>query len=57
MISWEKEVNTYKTEWVNAKIKNAALEFKNGNGGKELNAYMGLAFKPDIEDLREPPAI
>lgn len=57
MIRTAREVNTYKTEWVIEKIKNAALTFEAQNGKKAKVACMGLAFKPDIDDLRESPAL
>ena len=57
MIKTAREVNTYKTEWAIEKIKNASLEFKNKNGKKAKVACMGLAFKPNIDDLRESPAL
>lgn len=57
MIRTAREVNTYKTEWAIEKIKNAALAFENENGRKAKVACMGLAFKPDIDDLRESPAL
>jgi UDP-N-acetyl-D-mannosaminuronic acid dehydrogenase len=57
IIRTAREVNTYKTEWVIEKIKNAALTFEAENGGKAKIACMGLAFKPDIDDLRESPAV
>jgi UDP-N-acetyl-D-mannosaminuronic acid dehydrogenase len=57
MIRTAREVNTYKTEWTIEKIKNAALKFENENGRKAKVACMGLAFKPDIDDLRESPAL
>ncbi|MDX4059308.1 UDP-N-acetyl-D-mannosamine dehydrogenase [Aliarcobacter skirrowii] len=57
MIRTGREVNTYKTEWVIEKIKNAALTFETQNGRKAKVACMGLAFKPDIDDLRESPAL
>ena len=52
-----REVNTYKTEWVIEKIKNEALKFEAENGRKAKVACMGLAFKPNIDDLRESPAL
>lgn len=52
-----REINTYKTEWSIEKIKNAALTFEKENGRKAKIACMGLAFKPDIDDLREAPAL
>ena len=57
MIRTAREVNTYKTEWVIEKIKNAALAYEVQNGRKAKVACMGLAFKPDIDDLRESPAL
>jgi len=57
MIRTAREVNTYKTEWAIEKIKNAALMFENENGRKAKIACMGLAFKPNIDDLRESPAL
>lgn len=57
IIRTAREINTYKTEWVIEKIKNAALKFSNENGRKAKIACMGLAFKPDIDDLRESPAL
>ena len=57
MIRTAREVNTYKTEWVIEKIKNEALKFEVENGRKAKVACMGLAFKPDIDDLRESPAL
>ena len=57
IIKTAREVNTYKTEWVIEKIKNAALAYENENDRKAKIACMGLAFKPDIDDLRESPAL
>jgi len=57
LIRTAREVNTYKTEWVIEKIKNTALQFENENGKKPTIACMGLAFKPNIDDLRESPAL
>jgi len=57
MIRTAREVNSYKTEWAIEKIKNSALEFEKRNGIKAKVACMGLAFKPNIDDLRESPAL
>jgi UDP-N-acetyl-D-mannosaminuronic acid dehydrogenase len=57
IIRTAREVNTRKTEWAIEKIKNEALFFEKENGRKARVACMGLAFKPDIDDLRESPAL
>ena len=57
IIRTAREVNTYKTEWAIEKIKNEALLFEQKNGRKAKVACLGLAFKPDIDDLRESPAL
>lgn len=57
IIKTAREVNTYKTEWTIEKIKNEALIFEKEKGRKAKIACMGLAFKPNIDDLRESPAV
>lgn len=57
LIRTAREVNTYKTEWVIGKIAKEAAEFEKKYGRKPKIAAMGLAFKPDIDDLRESPAL
>ncbi|BCD62067.1 UDP-N-acetyl-D-mannosaminuronic acid dehydrogenase [Nitratiruptor sp. YY08-26] len=57
LIKTAREVNNYKTEWVIEKIKNEVLKFEKENGKLPKIACMGLTFKPDIDDLRESPAL
>lgn len=57
MIGQARETNNYKSFWCAEKIKNTRLEFELKNGKKPSIALMGLAFKPNIDDLRESPAI
>ena len=49
--------NNYKRDWVIEKIRNAAAAFKKKNKKQAVIACMGLAYKPNIDDLRESPAL
>lgn len=56
LIGKAREINNYKSFWCAEKVKNAMLEFELQNHRKPIIAMMGLAFKPNIDDLRESPA-
>lgn len=56
MIGTARQVNNYKAFWCAERIQNEMLKFELANGRKPVVAMMGLAFKPDIDDLRESPA-
>jgi UDP-N-acetyl-D-mannosaminuronic acid dehydrogenase len=56
IISTAREINNYKSFWCVEKILNAKSDFIIKNGTSPRIALMGLAFKPNIDDLRESPA-
>ena len=56
IIASARKVNHYKTLWCVEKIQKEKLKFKLKNGKNPKIALMGLAFKPNIDDLRESPA-
>ncbi len=56
IIGTAREVNNYKSFWCAEKIQTTRLQFEIKHGKKPSIALMGLAFKPNIDDLRESPA-
>ena len=56
IISKARQINNYKAGWCAERVKNAMLRFELDNNRKPRVAMMGLAFKPNIDDLRESPA-
>ena len=56
LIQTAREINNYKTKWVIDKIKNHVDSYQK-NGIKPKIACLGLAFKENIDDLRESKAL
>ncbi|MDO4821167.1 MAG: UDP-N-acetyl-D-mannosamine dehydrogenase [Rothia sp. (in: high G+C Gram-positive bacteria)] len=54
LIRTAREVNDNKPNWVLGKVANAVASL---DTSRPTIASMGLAFKPDIDDLRESPAL
>ncbi len=57
LIAQARETNNGKAEWCIGQILAQILKFEKENGRKPRVALMGLAFKPNIDDLRESPAM
>ena len=56
IIATARNINNYKSFWCAEKVRSTMLEFELKKGRKPVVAMMGLAFKPNIDDLRESPS-
>ena len=56
IIAQAREINNYKAQWCAEKVRRVMVEFELKNHRTPRVAMMGLAFKTNIDDLRESPA-
>ncbi|HEX3009853.1 MAG TPA: UDP-N-acetyl-D-mannosamine dehydrogenase [Bacteroidales bacterium] len=57
IIRTAREINNRKPQWVVDKVINEAKLFRQKNNRDAQIACLGIAFKPDIDDLRESPSL
>lgn len=57
LMSSSRKVNLYKTDWVLSQIINHIKIFEDNHNRKPILGILGITYKPDVNDLRESPAI
>ena len=57
IIGKSRQINKYKSEWCEKKILEEKEKFLLNNNRNPVIALLGLTFKPNIDDIRESPAL
>ncbi len=57
LIHAARDINDGKPAWVVSKVNSAIEKFSEAGYEKPVIAFYGITFKPDIDDLRESPAL
>lgn len=57
IIGKAREINNYKSFWCAEKVRQTIRDYAIEHGKAPSVALMGLAFKPNIDDLRQSPAV
>lgn len=57
IIGKAREINNYKAFWCAQQIRSAINDYLLKEGRAPVVALMGLAFKPNVDDLRQSPAV
>lgn len=57
IIKRSRETNDYKADWCANRVLETCRQYEIEKGREPVVACMGLAFKPNIDDLRESPAM